>query len=292
MIQKPEEIKLLLVDDEVDFLHAAKGALARQGFSVTTAESGERAVELMRFQRPDMVILDLRMEGMDGISTLTEIRKIDPKLPVLILTGHGQFQDALDGIRLKVVDFVQKPVDMRDLGGRIQRFFTQGKVDSLREKSIGELMVPADCYQRIYLDASMQEAADALVGVMHKQGEGLRQDRGRRALLVFDRDEMFVGVVRAEDLARTMIPGFLLDSPYSSYFTGMFLAQSKVVGRIAVSEIVQRHEGVDIQAPLMEALHLMITQHLSHLPVLQQGGLVGLLRPEDMVGEIANSSGD
>jgi DNA-binding response OmpR family regulator len=288
MADVKKEIKLLLVDDEEDFRLAASRALGRQGFSVLPAESGERALQLLRSEQPDVVVLDLRMEGMDGISTLEEIRKTSPDLPVIILTGHGRYEDALAGIKLKVIDFVQKPVDMQELGDHIRGFFAQEKRIALHEKTISELMVPASRYRRVYVDQPLREVVDVLREAIRKPSADAELDRGRRTLLVFDRRETFVGLIRAEDIVRVMIPQFLLESPYSSYFTGMFLAQAKVVGKLPIDEIVRRHPGIDTGAPLMEALHLMIVGHLSHLPVLQKGELVGLLRPEDLFKEIAS----
>ena len=103
MTKSDKAIRILLVDDETEFRDAAGQALRRQGFQVSEAGSGEHALELLPADRPDLVILDLKMGGMDGIATLTEIRKIDPDLPVLILTGHGRYEHALAGIQMGVV---------------------------------------------------------------------------------------------------------------------------------------------------------------------------------------------
>jgi len=278
-------IKLLLVDDEEDFRAAASRALERQGFKVTLAPSGEQALREIRAEVPDVVVLDLRMEGIDGIHTLQEIRKVKMDLPVIILTGHGRYEDALAGIQMRVVDFVQKPVEMQELGDRIRAILAKGGKVPLREKTIAELMVPISHYRRVYINQSLREIVQVLAESMERTDEN--HDRGRRTLLVFDGHENFIGLIRAEDIVRVMIPRFLLDSPYSSYFTGMFLAQAKVVGSLSIGEIVRRHPGVDVRAPLMEALHAIVSGKLSHLPVMQAGILVGILRPEDLFQEIA-----
>lgn len=278
-------IKLLLVDDEEDFRAAASRALERQGFKVTLASGGEQALREIRAEAPDVVVLDLRMEGIDGIHTLQEIRKVKMDLPVIILTGHGRYEDALAGIQLRVVDFVQKPVDMQELGDRIRAVLIKGGRVPLREKTIAELMVPISRYRRVYINQSLREIVQVLAESMERTDED--HDRGKRTLLVFDGQENFIGLIRAEDIVRVMIPRFLLNSPYSSYFTGMFLAQAKVVGSLSIGEIVRRHPGVEVGAPLMEALHAMVSGKLSHLPVMQAGMLVGVLRPEDLFQEIA-----
>jgi len=283
-----EEIKLLLVDDEPDFRTATGQALERRGFAVQLAESGERALQLIRSAPPDIVVLDLRMEGMDGIDTLVEIRKDQKELPVVILTGHGGFDDAMIGIRLEIVDFLQKPVDVAHLAARIRSLLARGR-SPLRERGIGELMVPASAYQRVYADQPMREVVGILREELFKGEVGKVVEQGRRTVLVHDRRERFVGCLRLNDLLGVMVPPFLRDSPYSSYFTGMFLAQSKVVGNQLVGELVSPDPRIDVGAPLMEALALMVAHRLINLPVFEGGQLVGILRDKDLLLELAGN---
>jgi DNA-binding response OmpR family regulator len=278
-------IRLLLVDDEDDFRDAARQALSRQGFDVTEANSGQRALELLADYRPEVVVLDLKMDGLDGISTLDRIRSFDKALPVMILTGHGRYEDALAGLRLGVVDFVQKPVDLKDLGNRIRKLVALGSEAQLKEKTIGDLMVPVSLYTRLYSDQTVREAVNELLKI-HSLTDN-NADRGRRTLLVFDRKEQFLGLIRAEDIVRVIIPTWL-DSPYASYFTGMFLAQAKLVGVFTLESVIRTTPSIDIDRPLMEAAHLIVSRHLSHLPVKKKGEMVGILRPEDLYREVAN----
>lgn len=284
-------IRLLLVDDDADFRRAAGQALRRQGFQVSEAESGERALELIPLDQPDLVILDLKMGGIDGISTLTELRGLDADLPVLILTGHGRYEDALAGIHLGVVDFVQKPVDMKQLGARVRKLLEEGSRRPLREKKLGELMVPQGRYRRLSIDQTVNDAVHALMQVQVRPTEGDDPDRGRRTLLVFDSQDRFAGLVRAQDIVRLTVPSFLRESPYSSYFTGMFLAQAKVIGRVPLRDILRPLPSIDVDAPLMEAAYWIVFRDLSHLPVTDKGELVGILRPEDLYREIASLAG-
>jgi len=282
-------IRLLLVDDEAEFRDSARKALSRQGFVWSEAESGERALEILETARPDVVVLDLKMQGMDGISTLQQIRQTDEELPVIILTGHGNFQDALSGIRLGVVDFVQKPVDLKLLGERIRKLVSGGGERPLREKSLADLMVPEFLYSRIYQDQNVLEAVEALMAAQRRPPLQDDSDRGRRTLLVFDREERFVGLIGAADVVRVMIPSFLMESPYSSYFTGMFLAQAKVVGKLPIRDFIRAPLSLDLGTPTMEAAYLMVSRHVSHAAVTRDGEFVGILRPEDLYREIGNS---
>lgn len=286
MASETRPLRLLLVDDEAEFREAAGRALRRQGFQVSEAESGEGALDSLPLERPDLVLLDLKMGGMDGITTLSRIRELDAALPVLILTGHGRYEHALAGIQLGVVDFVQKPVDMEHLGERIRALVRGGK-RKLREKRIDELMVPEALYRRIRLEGTVREAVEALQEVQLRESVPGDADRGRRTLLVFDDEGAFRGLVRAEDIVALTVPSYLVESPYSSYFTGMFLAQAKIVGSLPLRDVLRTPPTLDAGAPLMEAVYWLVSRRLSHLPILDGGRLVGILRPEDLYQEIA-----
>jgi len=288
MTDRKSKARILLVDDEAEFRAAAIRALVRQGFDLAEAGSGERAIEMVREDPPDLVVLDLRMEGMDGIDTLRELRGFQPKLPVIILTGHGKFADAMAGIQYEVVDFVQKPVDMKRLGERIRAFLGGERRSPLREKTIAELMIPAEGFQRVYIDQTTGE----IVEVLRELSVATRSngaDPRRGTLLVFDRREEFVGLIRLRDVVWMMVPGFLQASPYSSYFTGMFLAQTKLVGRQPIEGLIRKRSVVEVNAPLMEAVHAMAEDRVGLLPVVERGRLVGILRDEELFTEIALS---
>jgi len=282
-----KEITLLLVDDEAEFREATTRALQRRGFRVLQAESGERALEQIGSEPPDIVVLDLKMEGMDGIDTLTSIREQQRDLPVIILTGHGGFDDVLQGMNLNIVDFLQKPVDVERLADQVRALLSEGRKTVLRERTIGELMVPVASYRRVHGDQPVREVIVELREAMFQKVTGKVAEQGHRSVLVFDRQENFLGCLRIIDLIDLVLPAFLRDSPYSSYFTGMFLAQCKTVGNQQVTEVLGSQPTVEIDAPLMEAVYLMVGNYLINLPVMKDGELVGVLRDRDLLLEIA-----
>jgi CheY-like chemotaxis protein len=282
------EIKLLLVDDEVEFREATGQALKRRGFAVTLADSGEQALALIRSSLPDIIVLDLKMEGMDGIDTLVEVRKVNKDLPVVILTGHGGFDDAMAGIRLEIVDFLQKPVDVAHLAARIRSLLNRRRRGPLKERSIGELMVPASAYRRVHSDQPVREVIGLMRDELFRGEVGKVTEQGRRTVLVYDRNERFVGCLRLTEILELALPSFLRDTPYASFFTGMFVAQCKIVGKQPVGELTSPAPRVEIDAPLMEALHLMVSERVINLPVFRNGELVGILRDKDLLLEIAN----
>lgn len=102
---------ILLVDDDRSLLDLVSMRLAAAGYAVTQAESGEAALGCLKFSRPDVVIADLRMEGMDGMALFEAIRAEMPGLPVIILTAHGSIPEAVTATQRGVFDFLTKPVN-------------------------------------------------------------------------------------------------------------------------------------------------------------------------------------
>lgn len=288
------KIHVLMVDDEDDFRQAAQRVLRRRGFDVSEARSGESALDIVRLSPPDVVLLDLRMEGMDGIETLEEMRRVSPDLPVIILTGHGGLDDAMAGIELDIVDFVQKPVDMDHLARRIWSLLRLGGGSPLREKTIGQLMVPADSYRTVTTDRTVAEAVDELRCSLALSILGREHEKGHRSVIVREPGGAFAGMLRIEDVLEVMIPAGLRDSPHASFFTGMFLAQSKLIGSMSVGELLDELQPQDVSieedAPLMEAVHLMLSTHVNNLPVMRGSEIVGVLRDKDLLLEIAGGA--
>ena len=280
-------LKLLLVDDEEDFRRATATALSRRGFEVTDAADGDEALAAIKHDRPDVVVLDLKMPGKSGIETLQEIRQLDASLPVIILTGHGNLEVAMAGIKLDIVDFLQKPIDMEQLARRIRALLDQDVERSLRERTISELMVPPSRYPKLYEDQPVSDAIVTLREAFYQPVvEGVQPGQVRSAL-VYDRDENFLGLVRFVDMLKLVLPQFLEDSPYTTFFTGMFLAQCKLIGKRNLRELMDEVICVEVHDPIMKAIHLMVHYHLINLPVMKEGKLVGILRERDVILEIA-----
>ncbi len=286
---KQNIIKLLLVDDEDAFRQIISATLSRRGFIITEAIDGESALSEIINDKPDVVLLDLKMPGMSGIETLQKIREIEPLLPVIILTGHGDFDSAIAGINLEVVDFIQKPVDVDQLGNRIRWLLENTDDIVLREPTIAELMTSSSLYPKVYVDEPMNLVLKTIRSAYLKQIPEDFQPGQVRSALVYDRDEKFLGIVRFSDLLSLVLPSFLGGSPYSTFFTGMFLAQCKVVGNKNISRLVKKQVFIDIEAPLMEAVHLLVEHKLINLPVLEDGELVGIIRGRDIILETARS---
>jgi DNA-binding NtrC family response regulator len=112
--------KILLVDDEVVFTTNMGKLLTNRGYKVAAVNSGDAAVQLLEKENFDVVVLDLKMPGMDGLTTLKEIKKLGLFAETLILTGHGSIDTALEAIKLGAYDYLTKPCEIDDLVGKIE----------------------------------------------------------------------------------------------------------------------------------------------------------------------------
>ncbi|SHL06138.1 Response regulator receiver domain-containing protein [Desulfatibacillum alkenivorans DSM 16219] len=115
------DIKVMLVDDEQSFVEAMAKRLTKRNLEVVQAFSGEEGLEkLNEVFGVDVVVLDVKMPGMDGIQTLQEIRKRYPLVEVIMLTGHATVQSAIDGMKQGAFDYLMKPCDMDDLLSKVR----------------------------------------------------------------------------------------------------------------------------------------------------------------------------
>ena len=115
-----EEMKMMLVDDEERFLSTTKKLLSRKGLDVMTAASGAEALEILRTNQVHVVILDVKMPGMDGIETLKQIKVRCPVVEVILLTCHGAVDTAVTGLKAGAFDYLLKPADFDELIAKLE----------------------------------------------------------------------------------------------------------------------------------------------------------------------------
>jgi DNA-binding NtrC family response regulator len=117
------EMSVLLVDDEKDFLEVLAKRLRKRKLILVVANSGEEAISAIHSAAIDVVVLDMRMPGMDGLQTLREIKQINPLVEVIMLTGHANIEAAVKGMELGAFDYLIKPVDIDELLYKVQDAF-------------------------------------------------------------------------------------------------------------------------------------------------------------------------
>ena len=109
------KIKILIVDDEQEFTDTLAQRLEIRGFDTSVVYSGDQCLELFKEKSFDVVILDVHMPGLSGNETLQGIKKIDPLVQVVMLTGNVTVEKAIDGMKLGAYDFLMKPTETEDL---------------------------------------------------------------------------------------------------------------------------------------------------------------------------------
>lgn len=116
---------VLLVDDEKDFVDTLSKRLSTRDYPVTVAYSGPEALECVARDAPDVMILDLRMPGMDGLEVLQQVRSNGRETEVIMLTGHGGADEEIAARALGVFDYLQKPAEIDELVDAMQRAYDQ-----------------------------------------------------------------------------------------------------------------------------------------------------------------------
>jgi DNA-binding NtrC family response regulator len=130
--------KVLLVDDEVDFLETLAERLKARGLKVSTATSGEDAVNSADEEGYDLIILDLSMPGIDGLETLKRIKTRQPDAEIIILTGQSSIRTSIEAMKLGAEDFLQKPVNISELMEKISEAKDK-RMLVLQSKSVKEI---------------------------------------------------------------------------------------------------------------------------------------------------------
>jgi DNA-binding NtrC family response regulator len=137
---KLKALKVLFVDDEIDFLETLMKRMKKRGVDVAGVGSGEQALDYLNKQPVDVVVLDVRMPGIDGIQTLREIKRIDPLMEVIMLTGHASIEVAIEGMELGAFDYLMKPADIDELFYKIQDAFKKRNIQQEKIKKLEDLI--------------------------------------------------------------------------------------------------------------------------------------------------------
>jgi len=133
-----EAFSVLLVDDELEFRETLEKRLKKRKLTVSGVRSGEEAIRVLQEAPVDVVVLDVKMPGMDGIETLSRIKKLCPLVEVIMLTGHANMEVAIQGMELGAFDYLMKPMDIDELVYKLQdaykkKSFQQEKIKHMKE---------------------------------------------------------------------------------------------------------------------------------------------------------------
>jgi len=169
---------VLIVDDEITIIESLKGILSDDGFEVMHAFNGYEALKKIEAESPDIVLLDIWMPGMDGIETLKEIKKITPSLPVVMITGHGTIESAVDATKSGAYDFLEKPLSIDKVMVTINNALNFRKLEEeniyLRKKSIEKNSITgtSPAVQKLYEEIMSAAPSDASILITGENGTG------------------------------------------------------------------------------------------------------------------------
>jgi len=293
-----KNIRVLMVDDEEQFRSTTSKILTRRGFDTTVAESGEAAVKILKESEQDVVVLDVKMPGMDGHEALREIRKIDPHVKVIMLTGHGTMASAKESLEDEAFDYLNKPCDMDLLASKINDAFNASGKGRKQEKRAGDIMIPIAEYTTIGPNSTIRDGIAALKRSFENAVSTSRiMETGHRSILVFDGEEDLVGILSILDLIRAVRPAYLsapkpsmADSmQYSAMFwRGLFTTQTKTLVSKRIEDVMSEAPlKIEEDANLMEVADLLYTEKRRRMAVTRKGRVVGVVREQELFFEMA-----
>lgn len=176
-----EREKILIIDDEKPTLKMFSLFLEVYGFSIFTAESGEEGLAVFERERPEIVLTDIKMPGMDGIEVLREIKRRSPTTEVIVITGHGDMDLAIQALNLDAADFINKPIQRQSLEQALARARERLSLAKQRQHEVetrqeGDILV-------IHIQGSLNAYSEGILRDAYRQGV---EARARRIVLQFD----------------------------------------------------------------------------------------------------------
>ncbi len=172
---------ILIADDENDFCVILAHVMKRQGFEVKTVNSGKAALDSVSSKEPDVLLLDIKMPGMDGMEVLMELGERNPELPIIMITGYADIYGAVTAMRQGACDYLAKPVDHIELVRVVRRAVSERKLrqeikflssQCQQASDLRKRMGPSDAVGRIISDVTVVAQSDFSVIVQGETGAG------------------------------------------------------------------------------------------------------------------------
>jgi CheY-like chemotaxis protein len=294
------KISVLMVDDEAQFRETTSRILRKKGYETTMAASGEEAVAIIRDFPHDVVVLDIKMDGMGGLEALAKIKELRPETRVIMLTGHGTIQSARESLEKGADDYLNKPCDISLLSQKINASASGKHLDKhASERLVKDIMILADNYTSVSANASIKEALEAAMKSMDGYISSSRLIYTvHRSVLVFDEERDLVGVLSVRTLIESLRPAYLTAAKpsmadsmqYSPLFwSGLFTSQARKLSGKAVREVMNNSfVQVDKETNLMEVVDLMTQNKTRRVIVMDGKRVLGVVREQELFYELAN----
>jgi CheY-like chemotaxis protein len=276
-------IKVLLVDDEDRFCETTSKLLTKKGFDTAIANTAEKAILILKDKKKDVIVLDIQMTGMDGHTALHEIKKTDPDIQVIILTGHGSRYSAMRALVREAFDYLAKPCDVDILASRIRdAYLAKHRVHKFDDKKALNIMIPINALKSISIDMSLKEA--------------MAMDE--KLLAIIDGRKMLAGILTRMDIIRAIRPEYISESGafneessrFSSIFwSGFFSDRVNAISQKKVWEILpESWPTISENANLLEVAHMMTGATGGILLVKDISKVIGIIRDQDIYSEISS----
>jgi two-component system nitrogen regulation response regulator NtrX len=268
---------VLIVDDEPSIVQSLSGLLSDEGFEVSTAVNGYEALKVIDSNSPDLVLLDIWMPGLDGIETLKEIKKYNPQIQVIIITGHGTIETAVKATKLGAFDLVEKPLSIDKIIVTINNALNFRRLEEenkyLRTKTLQKNSIDGNSERTKELRKQIEVASPTDTWILIRGENGTGKELVARTIhqLSPRADQPLI------DVSCAAIPDELIESEMFGHEKGTFSgATTKKVGKFELA-----HNGTIF---LDEIADMSLRTQAKILRVLQEQNIqrVGGSRPIDV----------
>ncbi len=269
-----QKIRVLLVDDEKQFVTNMARILKVRGFDVTTAFDGYQAVDAIKYGGGfDVVVLDVKMPGLDGVATLGEIKKWAPDTEVIMLTGHATLESGTQAMRKGAYDYLMKPCDIEDLVEKIK------EAHEAEEIKRHPVLWPRKLVREIALHAFKKlHPEDVLSSAL----EIMSREEGEESIeevYVVDREDRPLGIVTKRDLvseAQKVHADIPLD------WAGLIQNPQQLPQKTMKEVMRPQPLATQANAYLTDAANQMIVHNLRRMPVVRAEKMIGVIKLEDV----------
>jgi nitrogen regulation protein NR(I) len=233
---------LLVVDDEKNVLYALERTLRSDELRIITAQTGRAGISLVEREKPDAVLLDVRLPDLSGLDVLKELRAIDPKLPVIVMTTHGTAETAIEAMQRGAFDYLLKPWNLDELTNLVNQALEAGRLSHVRalidpaaesDGRVDRVIGRSPAMQRVFKEIGRIAAQNVSVLILGESGTG--KELVARAIYDHSRrsEQPFLAINCAA------IPETLLESELFGHEKGAFTGAD----RLRIGKFEQAHRG-------------------------------------------------
>jgi CheY-like chemotaxis protein len=273
-----------LVDDEERFARNLAKILEQRGYAVTTAFDGAQALAVLQGGAPiRVVVLDVRMPGMDGLETLRRIKQIDGDLQVIMLTGFATLEDGIEAVRAGAFDYLQKPYDIEDLLVKVRSARELGRIK--RHPLLWPRTLAGEIILSGFIPLGPEDSLDKAVTIF----ERYRNGEGAHMLFVVDERRQVQGLLTKRDILDCIAQTRAFADVTWEWVRG----HRDDLPALPLERLMRRPvETVDFETPLDQTAERMLRHRYDSIPVLSEGAVLGIIRLRDVLHYLPDEKGD